>query len=353
MFSKRACDITRFYLRLIHSVHYIPDTFNTEFFNSRLHVSNGTVILPAGGVANINFVANFTSLPAYDYWGIINILDANEGKVLAHGVFSAFNWRKLTVQKIDANGNPATNNIVYVLYNETRYGSLIWGWSGFYYFTNSNGMIDFYLPEGFYNVVTSRYDGSSGRVYSIVKQARLTTDVTVTLDERETYEVRLSNTAGLTPMEKNIILVTPVYRVYPDWYYIYMYGYGWRIYYPSSLSDYALTPYPTVLGYKLVPSDKVNPSYPDLIESDTLYMPTAFFENITSSKVIVPSYEMTVNVEYRTYATPRVSAETWLNLWMYGLYNGRGGVYLGSYNYKLNAPKTLTLKINPFWLGTT
>ncbi|MEM2446730.1 MAG: S8 family serine peptidase, partial [Candidatus Bathyarchaeia archaeon] len=332
------------------SVDHPDETYPSNAF----YVSNGTVILPAGGVANINFVANFTSLPAYDYWGIINILDANEGKVLAHGIFSAFNWRKLTVQKIYANGNPAVGNIVSVFFNETRYGSLIWGWSGFYDFTNSSGMVDFYLPEGFYNVVTSRYDGSSGRVYSIVKQARLTTDVTVTLDERETYEVRLSNTAGLTPMEKNIILVTPVYRVYPDWYYIYMYGYGWRIYYPSSLSDYALTPYPTVLGYKLVPSDKVNPSYPDLIESDTLYMPTAFFENITSSKVIVPSYEMTVNVEYRTYATPRVSAETWLNLQMYGLYNGSGYyMYLGSYNYKLNAPKTLTLKINPFWLGTT
>jgi subtilisin family serine protease len=199
------------------------------------YIANTTVTLPAGGKANVTFVANLTSLPSYDFWGIISVLNASNSEMLAHGVFSAFNWHKLTAQKIDANGNPAEGNIVSVLYNETRYGSLIWGWSGCYDFTNASGMTCFYLPEGFYNVVTDRYDGATGRVYSIVKQVRLTSDATVVLDEREAKEVRLAGSTGLTPTGKVIMYGVPIYRVYPGWSDLDMRMSGWLIYYPSSL----------------------------------------------------------------------------------------------------------------------
>jgi hypothetical protein len=116
-----------------------------------------------------------------------------------------------------------------------------------------------------------------------------------------------------------------------------------------------LTPYPALTSYKLVPSDKVNPSYPDLIESDVLYMPTAFFESITSQKGSQPELQhVGTSVEYRTYATPMVSARTWLEQWMNGQYNGSWYyAYTWSIDYKLNIPRPLLVKMNPFWLGTS
>jgi len=315
------------------------------------YIANETIVLPAGGKANVAFVANFTSLPSCDLWGLINTINATGGNILAHGVFSAFNWHRLTVQKIDINGNPAGDNIVIVFYNESRYrpltGDYMW-----YGYTDSNGMMSVYLPEGFYNVATSRYE--DGKVYAIIRQVQLASDVTIVLDERETNEVRLASGQSLTPTEKMIICSVPIYKVYPGWTYLYMYMLGWLIYYPSSLSDYMLTPYPSILSYRLVPSDKVNPSYPDLLESDILYMPTAFFENVTSPKILSPDYIMSTSIEYRTYATPMVSAETSWTQWMDGQYNGSWYyLYTWSLSYKVNIPKIVKVRMNPFWLGTS
>jgi subtilisin family serine protease len=325
-------------------------------YKGAFYVANRTVTLPADGTAKIVFVANFTSLPHSDLWGVINVVNASDGSVLAHGVFSAFNWVRLTVKKIDVNGNPAANSMVAVIPNITRYdtlmGSLLQG--GLYGFTNASGMMVVYLPEGFYNVVTSRYDDAVGSTYFIVKQVRLTSDAVVVLDEREAKEVKLASDASLTPTEKMVGVELPVYWVYPSWSSLYMYMWGWLAYYPLSLSDYVLTPYPAYTSYKLLPSDYVNPSYPDLIESSELYMPFALFENVTSPQVILPNYNVSVDIEYRTYLTPKVSANMYINYYGGSYYQGYWyGFGTWSCVYKLNLPKTLKVKITPFWLTAT
>ncbi|MGB9760706.1 MAG: S8 family serine peptidase, partial [Thermoproteota archaeon] len=291
LFSLYSKDVT-----LSFNVSYSSvDHPEVQPLSNAFYISNKTVTLPAGGSAKIVFVANFTSLPHYDYWGTINVLNSTSKSILAHGVFSAFNWLRLTVQKIDITGNPAANNITTVTYNETRCGTLIWPWRGWYDFTDSSGKMWVSLPEGFYNVYTSRID-KSGKTYTVVKQVRLTTDSTVVLDERQANEVSLQ-ASGLVTTEKFIGAIVPVYRSCNNYTWLEPIRVSWLIYYPLSLSDYVTTPYSAITSYKLVP--KVNPSYPDLIESDVLYMPTAFFNNVTSPKVISPNYNMSVNIEYR------------------------------------------------------
>ncbi|MGC9015047.1 MAG: S8 family peptidase, partial [Thermoproteota archaeon] len=212
LFSLYSKDVT-----LSFNVSYSSvDHPEVQLPSNSFYVLNKTVILPAGGSAKIVFVANFTSLPHYDYWGTINVLNSTSKGVIAHGVFSAFNWLRLTVQKIDITGNPAANNKIVVTYNETRYGTLIWPFSSFYDFTNSSGEVWFPLPEGFYNVYTSRGDAKTGKTYTIVKQVRLTNDTTLVLDEREAKEVSLQ-AGGLAALEKLIFVVVPYYRSEPDY----------------------------------------------------------------------------------------------------------------------------------------
>ena len=301
------------------------------------YIANETVILPAGGTAKVVFVANFTALPRTDFWGVIYVLNASDGSALAHGVFSAFRWYKLTVKKIDIYGEPSPYDLITIVpYNRTALVQLYTG------FTNASGVLEVYLPEGLYIVETARYDDSTGRTYFIAKEVQLTSDAEVVLDERETHEVMLAGTQGQTPIEKSVTayVLTPWLG----------YSHTWIIWYPHTTCDNIFTPYPADVRYKLVPSNWVNPSAPDVIDSPVLFAPVAVFSNVTAPKTLYPNYEITVNAEYRTYATPKVSVETAFHHLFAAEYGGLGyGYFSISFMYRVNAPKRLQIRVNPYW----
>jgi len=315
------------------------------------YVANKTVTLLAGKTARIVFVANFTSLPQTDLWGVINVINASSGKVLAHGVFSAFKWYKLTIKKVDIYGNPAAYNYIFVIPNATRYDTLLYDWLGFTY-TNSSGVTYYYLPPGVYNVVTSRYDYSTGRTYSIVKQVLLSSDTTLVLNESETKEIKLAGTSGQVPIEKVVNVYVPMYFTDSSGTHMGTFSDSWLIWYPSSVSDYFITPYPADIRYKLIPNSQANPTDPDLILSEVIYSPIFVFSNVTSPRVLSPSYEISTNIEYRTPATGPVSVAFALHFPYEGVYRGNTFYpWSFSFVYWLNASNKLQVKVNPYWKG--
>jgi len=319
----------------------------SKAFTGAFYIANGTVTLAPHGAANVTFAANFTSLPRYDFYGVIYIVNAsNRNQVLAHGVFSAFKYRKLVVEKIDRSGNPAAYHWVGVSPNATRSGSLEESLSGLWFTTNASGFAVFYLPEGVYNVFTDNYYSDTGSVYAIVKQVNLTSDTVLFLDEREAKAVTLGGVSHLTPIEKSVVYTIPTF--YDNGYS--SISYGWIIYYPSSTVDYILTPNPASVGYKLVPSDAVNPSDLDLIISDALYMLIGHFDSVATNKTIPSSANVSSAIEYRTLATPMVSLWTSTSLDYDGPYYWIWHFGIG---FKVNAPKVLRVLMNPFWLGTS
>lgn len=323
------------------------------FRSDAIFVLNRSVTIAPGGKVNVTLFVNLSSLPHYDYWGVIQVLNASNDRVLAHGVFSLLRWCKLIVKTIDSRGLPTAGSFVWIVRNETHvvYPRLNY-FTEFFGSSNSSGMVEFLIPSGSYYVVTSRYDAESGRAFTLVKRVTITSDTMIELDERETHEVSLVGTLGLTAVQKSYIVAIPVYKRFAGGYGLTLRYLGWLFYYPISLSDFVSTSTPIFFKYELLPKDKINPSYPDLLDSDTLYIAAAFYENVTSKKVIAPQYDTTVTIEYRTYASPTVSMATAHDLAITFLYGGFNiNLWTPSISYLMNAPRKLTVKLNQFWQG--
>ncbi|MFN3805342.1 MAG: S8 family serine peptidase, partial [Pyrobaculum sp.] len=294
------------------------------------YIMNNTATIPAGGTARVVFVSNQTNPNIYR--GVIYVLNASDNKPLAHGIFSAVQLYKLTVKKIAADGQPAAGNIIYVISNSTPAGPLI-------NYTDSNGIATFHLPPGVYYLATQRF--SSGRAYHIVQVVQLAGNTTVVLDERQTYEVKLTQNLAPTHKRVSTYVITPNYKT----------SFSTFVWYPSSMSDFISTPQPASVSYLLLPVDKTNPSQPEVVESDVLYMPVAFFPSVTTPKTLNPTYPMAIDTEFRTYATPKVGSFVLIR--QFGQFTYKSDYYhlYHSFGFKLNMPKIVRTYVNSYWVN--
>ncbi|RLE64242.1 MAG: hypothetical protein DRJ47_08100, partial [Thermoprotei archaeon] len=221
--------------------------------------------------------ADLKGLPYHDYEGIIWVRNAsNPSQVLAHAVFSVFKLHRVIITKISPEGEPLGYSWVDIVKNNTSNKDLIrWLWC----ITSETGKAEVYLPSGEYFFITvDIFDSTTYYVAKVVKIAEATTYITI--DERDTYPIRLVKEPNMVLMEKGLYTIIPYYDSYWNkWYY---YSIGVLFYYPASVVNYANTPFLTLVRYLYCDEDYINPSALDLIEAPTIYSAYEAFPRVSS-----------------------------------------------------------------------
>lgn len=312
---------------------------NSSDFSKYFYINETSAIVPAGGSINVTFIANLTDLSYQDYEGIIRIYSNTQE--VAHIVFAVFKHLNLTIYKLDYNGNPESSQIT-IVKNYTRYNSLYYRLSSNTYWTDSNGRLSLLLPEGVYHIASM--DIHNGSIYYIVKTMDLHSNTTVILDERETYRVKFVKPSKTLLIEKSYNTFLPRRVEYPwgiDFSIIYV---GALLYYPISIYEYINNTYPSSITYSYYDEKYANPTKPDLILSPQIMLPFKYMSKVDKDINIEPELDVKLDIEYRTFATPKVSVGSAYHRNVYGYLYKEYWIWLGSWQirWRLNAPRKIT-----------
>ena len=312
---------------------------NSSDFSKYFYVNETSAIVPAGGSINVTFIANLTDLSYQDYEGIIRIYSNTQE--VAHIVFAVFKLLNLTIYKLDYNGNPESSQIT-IVKNYTRYNSLYYRLSSNTYWTDSNGRLSLLLPEGVYHIASM--DIHDGSIYYIVKTMDLHSNTTVILDERETYRVKFVKPSKTLLIEKSYNTFLPRRVEYPWGIYFSEVDVSALLYYPISIYEYINNTYPSSITYSYYDEKYANPTDPDLILSPQIMLPFKYMSKVDKDINIEPELDVKLDIEYRTFATPKVSVGSAYHRNVYGYLYKEYWIWLGSWQirWRLNAPRKIT-----------
>jgi hypothetical protein len=290
----------------------IRDVFTGELRNSIAQLNTTTVEIGPGGQKAVKLTI-LPSAPTGLYSGKIKITD-NYTQTY-NVIFGAAVLNRLNIHKIPMEGPghewAVSGDYAYVFIldpdseAEYRAGRKIT-------IFNTTGDTYLFLPDGTYEVTTAgEYSGKS--VYLAFDNLNLTTTTSITLDERNSYEVRFD------PAKSGQTFAEVFHGILSDWIcpptLKFCYRHGWieLLYYPAQTSVYYS--YSTVMWsidrYVYYPVSDVNPSNPLIISTNIWHDLLYVEKEINSSKTRMANYTqlVTKHTEYRTTAAPRQSAE--------------------------------------------
>jgi subtilisin family serine protease len=290
----------------------IRDVFTGELRNSIAQLNTTTVEIGPGGQKAVKLTI-LPSAPTGLYSGKIKITD-NYTQTY-NVIFGAAVLNRLNIHKIPMEGPgqewAVSGDYAYVFILDPDSEAEYRAGRKFSIF-NSTGDTYLFLPDGTYEVTTTgEYSGKS--VYLAFDNLNLTTTTSITLDERNSHEVRFD------PAKNGQTFAEVFHGILSDWICLpalnFCYRHGWIevLYYPAQTSVYYS--YSTVMWsidrYVYYPLDDVNPSNPRIISTNIWHDLLYVEKEISSSKTRVADYSqlVTKHTEYRATAAPRQSAE--------------------------------------------
>jgi subtilisin family serine protease len=290
----------------------IRDVFTGELRNSIAQLNTTTVEIGPGGQKAVKLTI-LPSAPTGLYSGKIKITD-NYTQTY-NVIFGAAVLNRLNIHKIPMEGPgqewAVSGDYAYVFILDPDSEAEYRAGRKFSIF-NSTGDTYLFLPDGTYEVTTTgEYSGNS--VYLAFDNLNLTTTTSITLDERNSHEVRFD------PAKNGQTFAEVFHGILSDWICLpalnFCYRHGWIevLYYPAQTSVYYS--YSTVMWsidrYVYYPLDDVNPSNPRIISTNIWHDLLYVEKEISSSKTRVADYSqlVTKHTEYRATAAPRQSAE--------------------------------------------
>jgi subtilisin family serine protease len=327
----------------------IRDVFTGELRNSIAQLNTTTVEIGPGGQKAVKLTI-LPSAPTGLYSGKIKITD-NYTQTY-NVIFGAAVLNRLNIHKIPMEGPgqewAVSGDYAYVfILNPDSEAEYIAGRK--FSIFNSAGDTYLFLPDGTYEVTTiGEYSGKS--VYLAFDNLNLATTTSITLDERNSHEVRFD------PAKNGQTFAEVFHGILSDWICLpalnFCYRHGWIevLYYPAQTSVYYS--YSTVMWsidrYVYYPLDDVNPSYPRIISTNIWHDLLYVEKGIGSSKTRVADYRQLVTkyTEYRTTAAPRQSAERIIWAHRYPTpYNPIGAI--GTISWLMNVPYSRTEIVSP------
>jgi hypothetical protein len=296
----------------------IRDVFTGELRNSIVQLNTTTVEIGPGGQKAVKLTI-LPSAPTGLYSGKIKITD-NYTQTY-NVIFGAAVLNRLNIHKIPMEGPgqewAVSGDYAYVFILDPDSEAEYRAGRKFSIF-NSTGDTYLFLPDGTYEVTTvGEYSGKS--VYLAFDNLILTTTTSITLDERNSYEVRFD------PAKSGQTIAEVFHGILSDWIcpptltFCYRHGLIEVLYYPAQTSVYYS--YSTVMWsidrYVYYPVSDVNPSDPHIISTNIWHDLLYVEKEIRSSKTRVADYTqlVTKHTEYRTSVAPRQSAER--TIWAY------------------------------------
>jgi hypothetical protein len=290
----------------------VKDVFTGELRNSIAQLNTTTVEIGPGGQKAVKLTIQPTA-PAGLYSGKIKITD-NYTQTY-NVIFGAAVLNRLNIHKIPMEGPghewAVSGDFAYVFILDPDSEAEYRAGRKFSIF-NTTGDTYLFLPDGTYEVTTAgEYSGKT--VYLAFDNLILTTTTSITLDERNSYEVRFD------PAKSGQTFAEVFHGILSDWICLpalnFCYRHGWIevLYYPAQTSVYYS--YSTVMWsidrYVYYPLDDVNPSNPRIISTNIWHDLLYVEKEISSSKTRVADYSqlVTKHTEYRATAAPRQSAE--------------------------------------------
>ena len=140
------------------------------------HLNRTLLSIAPGSSASVLLTINDTSLPHSLYSGKVSATYSG-GEV--HAIFGFSNLNKVTVDKINMEGEPAVAELV-VIFSDTEDALIEDAW------TDETGTAVFYLLDGVYLVISGWGDIPGASVYTIAENVSVEGNTSIALDERNT-----------------------------------------------------------------------------------------------------------------------------------------------------------------------
>jgi len=322
----------------------VKDVFTGELRNSIAQLNTTTVEIGPGGQKAVKLTIQPTA-PAGLYSGKIKITD--NFTQTYNVIFGAAVLNRLNIHKIPMEGPghewAVSGDFAYVFILDPDSEAEYRAGRKFSIF-NTTGDTYLFLPDGTYEVTTAgEYSGKT--VYLAFDNLILTSTTSITLDERNSYEVRFD------PAKSGQTIAEVFHGILSDWIcpptltFCYRHGFIEVLYYPAQTSVYYS--YSTVMWsidrYVYYPVSDVNPSDPRIISTNIWHDLLYVEKEISSSKTRVADYTqlVTKHTEYRTSAAPRQSAER--TIWAYRYPTE----VIGTISWLMNVPYSRTEIVTP------
>ena len=179
--------------------------------------------------------------------------------------------------------------------------------------TNENGTITFYLPDGVYHIISGWGDISGASVYTIAENISIRADMNIILDERDAKVIDFDyNKSGQIMSEKSD-------DVYYDGEYIWI-GFGSLRDYPNETRTY-ITPtnsFKSIFIYTYYPEEYYNESNSRsrLINAPEWHKLLYNLSSVTENVTFVADYEKLVErtTDYKVALKPEL-ASWWYHAW--------------------------------------
>ena len=143
------------------------------------YLNRTSLSIAPGSSASVLLTINDTSLPHSLYSGKVSATYSG-GEV--HAIFGFSNLNKVTVNKINMEGESAVDELV-AIFSDTEDAWVQDGW------TDENGTVVFYISDGVYHVISGWGDIPNASAYTIAENISVEADTNITLDERDVFIV--------------------------------------------------------------------------------------------------------------------------------------------------------------------
>jgi hypothetical protein len=301
-----------------------------------------------------------TTLPKSIYEGRVTakVVGGPWGNRTVHAILGFARLNNLTINMIDRKGFPAAYRPVLFFQHNAPY--YLWGYNFWFTYTDWNGVVRAYVPDGEFYVIGHDWDYSvQATVWMIADRAPIYGNTVIILDERSAGEVNFD------PAKPNQVFAAKRSSInYCSWWLWLQWTSLW--YYPSTALTYMTN---TTLGasfsYEYYNKDYLNVAWPDVIDAPEWHNLIYWQSGIAPPVTYVANYSSLVKrvTEYRVPMTPKLAARlvqhkwsplewsSWEIAWVMNVPRARvewltPDVYYYAYCWKYRDPPWIS---TPFW----
>jgi subtilisin family serine protease len=246
-----------------------------------------------------------TTLPKSIYEGRVTakVVGGPWGNRTVHAILGFARLNNLTINMIDRKGFPAAYRPVLFFQHNAPY--YLWGYNFWFTYTDWNGVVRAYVPDGEFYVIGHDWDYSvQATVWMIADRAPIYGNTVIILDERSAGEVNFD------PAKPNQVFAAKRSSISYSRWFIQLTDL-W--YYPSTALTYMTsTTLGVSFGYEYYNKDYFNVACPDVIDAPEWHNLIYWQSGIAPPVTYVANYSSLVKrvTEYKVSMTPKLAA--WL-----------------------------------------